>query len=1224
MKRKRESVLEDQEVEKKSKVDENLEPNREEIFNFDIKLFRKKLKKESNNFFDDLKFFVNNAEKSPQLISDFLELGGRPLEIVEAISRNEQNNDVLSNLFQMLQYVSSKIIQQKGDSILQGLKFLVTKHSNTITKMLSSTKPSDKKVALKILDICVSTNRELGVDILKNIEVFTKTKNKEDLSEIFKVTKQQEQIRAAFVEFIISFLYNDADAVLRKRLLQNRILFELLLQDLHKDNSQIIERVLSVITEKILMSSDFSRLEKFKTFSSEVVKSLLKLYDWRGNESEKEHIQTISHYFLKLLLTNKKYGIVFKPFAEKVKNLRQLDVITTFKNVWMLEYPSNLVIEIVKACPDLIQPILDRLVMALRPKETTSWLMCVNFTKNLITAFDPKVMINFFTLLPAKKVSNNIIKLSVSELILENTKDNALIQLDKLEIREAVVSLLHLMLDRCCKFLDEIKILKNLKDFEQHRIKFDIINHIFTFFPNIDMILNSLYRSINLSVRKKSDENEALVKSQLKHTLEILLLLIERFPSIIEKIPSVVDYLEVLRPIYEYQLNSTNIEDNSGLEIEMKVVKIILLLQPNILSSDATMFNKIFSIMIQVYSCSKNENYRKEAKLLTSKMLHSTQIFSSNNPLEISIWIEALRFMKPNVLKETANKFIELIKSIKKSDDMHEKLEIKTLNQNLLKMIDNFEESEEVVNSQLSSVLTTLLRMESGKLNNIIDFVEISFILFYHTYPDLKKSFKSLLATKSSEHCERFLAYVNADELSNFQDILPTTPEFIYRKFQQSLITGEKFNMKDINEDEHQFLLLQSIFCSIKLSENNNLTDDKIELLINNIRKFYKNLKSQEEEKPISSEQVETSDKKVVNKIFLMTNEYSTLEIIMSHIFNSQSRLFKKFNVNDEPSQITKFVVKLVEIFNTNDNLQKSLLKYRQKVITQLKESNEANDTVVMNILEEFPFSDLEYIELMNTVLKNQKNLMQLRKIMILLKKISQRKTTALSSTQIHEIENSYMNAVKNPSFDFSAEFCDIFYDYLSTFIHNIADTTIALFELALLDELTVNRSFIKLLIMIFMHNDVNNDFFIANVLNLKKEILYPILHIAFRKELIVNKTMTSLYQTFKSGILRTIEKPNRTAQIYRENIKSTIQLIEKGMPINECRDLSMKKFKFDSTEVYQLEMLSAIFMKAFEKENDKSTVVFFNFFNNWLQMFGLAEKRMYDDFEKIYQNGLI
>ncbi|KAG5676431.1 hypothetical protein PVAND_006269 [Polypedilum vanderplanki] len=241
MKRKRESVLEDQEVQKKSKVDENLEPNREEIFNFDIKAFRKKLKKESNNFFDDLKFFVNNAEKSPQLISDFLELGGRPLEIVEAISKNEQNNDVLSNLFQMLQYVSSKIItddQQKGDSILQGLKFLVTKHSNTITKMLSSTKPSDKKVALKILAICVSTNRELGVDILKNIKVFTKTKNKEDLSEIFKVTKQQEQIRAAFFEFIISFLYNDADAVLRKRLLQNRILFELLLQDLHKDNSQ--------------------------------------------------------------------------------------------------------------------------------------------------------------------------------------------------------------------------------------------------------------------------------------------------------------------------------------------------------------------------------------------------------------------------------------------------------------------------------------------------------------------------------------------------------------------------------------------------------------------------------------------------------------------------------------------------------------------------------------------------------------------------------------------------------------------------------------------------------------------------------------------------------------------------------------------------------------------------------------------------------------------------
>ena len=89
------------------------------------------------------------------------------------------------------------------------------------------------------------------------------------------------------------------------------------------------------------------------------------------------------------------------------------------------------------------------------------------------------------------------------------------------------------------------------------------------------------------------------VKDQLKHTLEILLLMIKNFPSVIEKIPSVIDYLEVLRPIYEYNLEEDGVENlsnNDNLEIEMKVVKIILHLEPTILDVSSEFFKKIFQV----------------------------------------------------------------------------------------------------------------------------------------------------------------------------------------------------------------------------------------------------------------------------------------------------------------------------------------------------------------------------------------------------------------------------------------------------------------------------------------------------------------------------------------------------------------------------------------------------------------------------------------------------
>lgn len=1222
MKRKVESNENESKAEKKQKTDDN-----DELDNFDIKTFRKKLKGNSG-FSEDLQIFLNNYS---EMTADFLGLGGRPLEIVETMSKNEDKQETLSNLFQMLYQVCLAIRNNEqlnsDKTTVEGIKFLVTKNSNLLMKMLKSTKPLDKITALKLMAISVSNDRDIGIEILKNVELFSKTKSKEDLMEVLKVSKDQEQLRAAYVELIVSFLQVDSDTVLHKRVVYNRNLFELFVQDLHKDTPQIIEQVLSIMTEKILMSPDFNKVEKFKAFNDEVIKSLIKLYEWKGKADEKEHIQNISHYFLKLLLANKKYGIVFKSFTEKVKNLRQIEVIRIFKHVWMQEYPSKLVIEIVKACPDLIQIILDRLVNALIPKLTKEWFMCVNFTKCLLTALDPVTMINSFMLLPPKKVSTNIIKLSISHYILQNVSDNALIQRNSLECREISVSLLHLMLERCCQYIDLLPKLTNLKDFEQHRIKFDIINHIFTFFPHVDIILNSLYRSINLSVQSKAEGNDAIVKSQLKYTLEILLLLIERFPSIVEKIPTVIDYLEVLRPIYEYQLTAANIENNSDLEIEMKVVKIILLLQPNILAIDAKMFNRIFLIMIQVYSCSMNDSYRKEAKLLIVGMLQSTQIFPANNHLEILIWLEALRQMKPDFLAETTNKFIELIRSIKKSNvNISLDQDAKTITQSLLKAIDAADNSEEISSNQLSSVLATLLSMQSTKLNKISDFAEIAFILFYHSYPELKKSFKKLLSQNDNEVCVKLLAYVIDENLSCFEEILSTYDSIAYRKFQQTMISNEKLVVKEYHEDELKFLMLQTIFLSLKLLQQDELNENKIELLVDYASQLVRKLKESDDKLPAASKELsqeEVGTRKAVNKILAM-NADSSIDTVAKQIFSSQSKLFEEFDVRNDSSQITKFTIKVIGVFKEIESFSRlPLANYRQKVLSQLEEVTENWDANILNIIEVIPFSDAEFIDFMDIVLKFPKSLKQLHCIMALLKQITRMETCALSSEQICEIENVFASAVKNPSFDFGAEFCDVLYDYFHHFTHNIAHTTTKFFEVALLDELNLNRSFIKVLTLLFTNNDINNEFFIKNASDLKKEILYPILHVAIKKELVDAKMMSSFYQTFKSGILRTIEKPNRAAQIYRENITSTTLLIEKGMPINECKDLSMKKFKFESTETYQLEILSAIAMKAYDKDSDKSGVIFINFINNWLQLFSIAERKMFELFSKVLSKWL-
>lgn len=586
---------------------------------FDIKQFRRNLK--IGNFYDgnfnvflvfpaiflqfslkDLKLFIKKAAQSTDVVHSFIESGGKPLEIVEIIKSNEESSlEVVSSLYSMLKSVVSFIINdesQQTHSTVQALKYLVNKNKMSIEKMLASSKPADKVLMLKILTIATSLDSEIGREIVKNIDVFGKS---DDFS-MFEDGKKKKtsfelSVRPAFTHFMLGFLFNDKDVVLRKKILQKHSLFEFFLRDLHLDSFETIKSVVTCLTKNVLISPAFNKPEKLKIFTENAIKSILKLYEWKGDENEQQSVFNIAHQFLLLLLTSKKHGIVFKALSEKKQNLRQLQVLNLFKNVWNAEFPSLLAIEIIKSCPDLMQNLLNRLVMGLQPRVTTNWFMCVNFTLELLKNLEPSSIFKSFSMLEAKKISTNIIKLSISQMILQNVNERSLIQQESLEIREASVHLLHLMMDRCCKYLEEVKKIETLKDFEKHRIKFDIINHIFTFFPNVDIILNSLYRSISLSARIKSDDNERLVKSQLKHTLEILLLVIKNFPAIIEKVPSVIDFLEVLRPIYEFKLSSSeNFDASEDLEIEMKVVKIVLSLQPSILALESEKFQRIFQV----------------------------------------------------------------------------------------------------------------------------------------------------------------------------------------------------------------------------------------------------------------------------------------------------------------------------------------------------------------------------------------------------------------------------------------------------------------------------------------------------------------------------------------------------------------------------------------------------------------------------------------------------
>ena len=106
--------------------------------------------------------------------------------------------------------------------------------------------------------------------------------------------------------------------------------------------------------------------------------------------------------------------------------------------------------------------------------------------------------------------------------------------------------------------------------------------------------------------------------------------------------------------------------------------------------------------------------------------------------------------------------------------------------------------------------------------------------------------------------------------------------------------------------------------------------------------------------------------------------------------------------------------------------------------------------------------------------------------------------------------------------------------------------------------------------------------------------------------------------------MIKAMEKPNKAAQIYRENPQTSVKMIEFAMPLNECQDLSLKKFKFDATETYQVRMLHAVFSKAFKANQDSK--IFMNFINHWLNLFALSIAKspdVKDDYLEVLEDWL-
>ncbi|CAF1172950.1 unnamed protein product [Rotaria sordida] len=381
----------------KRKIEENIdEPEKKNKLDqiFPIEIFIKNLKDPESSFlalseFNEHVRHLSSQEEIDQLMENFLQYLKSNLNdvlalITEEKRKSSENITLYRFLTTLLEYFSRKNDLILSETIIK--KFVSISNSiYTIYFMLSShSTASHLKITLRFLISMIQQN-EFSARLIFSLIDFKRLCWKP----LFKRRdiRDSEDVRYWVIKFFLSpLIYQHIDTI--RNLIKEPNIFHEIFNGLVNDSRHTIEFILGEIRTNIIMVPGVTKTDKIHLFDDRNLKSLIRLYNWTGQQKQKDIIKTkkknkfdesldfdemevkessdrnevrrINHTFMMIILNSKNYGINFfdTNFGTSTKNSNPIifKVISSLSNYFLTdEYAANLIVTCLTTCPDLLQ-----------------------------------------------------------------------------------------------------------------------------------------------------------------------------------------------------------------------------------------------------------------------------------------------------------------------------------------------------------------------------------------------------------------------------------------------------------------------------------------------------------------------------------------------------------------------------------------------------------------------------------------------------------------------------------------------------------------------------------------------------------------------------------------------------------------------------------------------------------------------------------------------------
>ncbi|XP_002929391.2 nucleolar pre-ribosomal-associated protein 1 isoform X1 [Ailuropoda melanoleuca] len=423
-----------------------------------------------------LEAFVTAAKKLPRedvydVVEGYVKISVECAEIFQLLSGEKRPESEMLLIFQVFEAILLRTASDLSHFHVVGtniVKKLVNNHMKLICESLYASGYRMARACLNLMAAMVTQGPEAARDVCSHFDLNKKTlytlATKRD-------SKGVHDVRLAYIQFALSFLIAGDDSTIVQVLELKEFIPCIFSSGIKEDRISTVNILLSTLKTKVVHNKNITKTQKVRFFTGQLLNHIAALYSWNGivdvslenvkasaEDAGKTMVRELVHTFLMDLCCSLKHGINFYDASlgtvGRGGNLTLLHFLLGLKTAADDELVAELVVSILKVCPDLLNKYFKEATFSFLPRVKSTWSNNIKLLNKIYEA-QPDISRAFQTreFIPLPRLLAMVMVTTVP-LVCNKIMFTQALNLDSKSVKHTAFSLISVILKRALKTVD--------------------------------------------------------------------------------------------------------------------------------------------------------------------------------------------------------------------------------------------------------------------------------------------------------------------------------------------------------------------------------------------------------------------------------------------------------------------------------------------------------------------------------------------------------------------------------------------------------------------------------------------------------------------------------------------------------------------------------------------------------------------------------------------------